>query len=513
MNVLLVHPGFPEPFIGSCRVFVGRKVSSHIPLGLVTVASLFPSDWHLWLRDLVFEDISDQDWNEADLVGITGMCVQDRQIIEIIKEAKKRGKTVLAGGGWASHFPEDVLNLGADLVVEGEAEPIFDEVLERLRSREFGAVITPAEKTHMELAPPPRFDILNLKKYLSMSVQFSRGCPFKCEFCDVTNLMGRKVRTKSPGQVLNELQALYDLGWRNRVLFTDDNFIGIPPRAKTLLKSLIPWMDSRDRPFEFFTQLSANVSSDDELLDLLAGAGFWQVCVGIESTDPETLKRTGKLHNVSLDLDKVCRKIHEAGITMIATFMIGYDNEKPGVDQRVIDFVTRNHIPEVYLHPLRATPGTELWKRLEREGRLLPEANLSIAHTPALMNFVPTRPKAEIAREAVHVYDAMYEPIGFLKRALDLLSVMEPTNAPKSSTELPPGAVQWLMISLYRQGVVYPSRWKFWRLFFSTLVKFPGRFRLFLFYCTFGVIAFEFMRDVISAVNVEMERTEGESTS
>jgi radical SAM superfamily enzyme YgiQ (UPF0313 family) len=441
------------------------------------------------------------------------MCVQDRYIIEIIEEAKKRGKTVLVGGGWASHFPEDALCIGADLVVQGEAEPIFDEVVDRLKSGKLGTVIATDVRTDLESALPPRFDILKMKKYMSMSVQFSRGCPFRCEFCDVTNLMGRKMRTKRPEQILNELQILYDLGWRNRVLLTDDNFIGIPPRAKMLLRSIIPWMESRNRPFEFFTQLSANVASDDEMLNLLADAGFWQVCVGIESTDPDTLKDAGKLHNIPLNLDEVCQKIHQAGITMIATFMIGFDNEKPGVDERVIDFAIRNHIPEVYLHPLRATPGTQLWKRLEREGRLLPESNLSIGHTPALMNFISTRPKTEIAKEAIHVYDTMYEPIGFLNRALELLEVMRPAKGTKTSVELPPGAVQWLLISLYRQGVVYPSRWKFWKLFFSTMTRFPGRFRLFLFYCTFGVIAHEFMRDVISAVKAELQRTEGVSVA
>jgi radical SAM superfamily enzyme YgiQ (UPF0313 family) len=514
MRTLLVHPGFPDPFIGICRVLDrGKTLSSHIPLGLVTIASMFPKEWPVRLRDLIFEDISDQDWAETDLVAVTGMCVQDKHIVKVIREAKKRGKTVLAGGSWVSHFPDHALHEGADLVVKGEAELIFDQVLERLRTKEFGSVISTEEKTDMKLVPLPRFDLLDMERYLCMSVQFSRGCPFRCEFCDVTNLMGRKVRSKTPDQVLTELDLLYNLGWRQRVIFSDDNFIGVPTRAKTLLKQMIPWMESKTRPFDFFAQVSANVASDDELLDLLFRADFWQVCVGIETTDPDVLKRAGKLQNIALDLDKVCEKITEAGLTMLASFMIGCDDEKPGVDRRVIDFATRNRIPEVFLFPLRATPGTDLWNRLEREGRLLPDSSVSIGHEPTLMNFVTKRPKPEIARETIYFYETAYDPIAFLERAVSLFDAMKPTNGAKSTRRIHRGAIQWVLISLYRQGAVYSSRWKFWKLFFKTLIRFPTRFRHFLFYSTMGVVSYEYFQNLISELHLEIQHMEGEGTS
>ena len=259
-----------------------------------------------------------------------------------------------------------------------------------------------------------------------MAVQFSRGCPFQCEFCDITFMYGREVRTKSPDQILQELQILYDLGWRRVVFFVDDNFIGNPSRTKDLLRKLVPWMEERGHPFDFTTQASVNLAADQELLDLMVRAGFWKVFLGIETLDRESLKDAKKFQNAAVDLDQVCEKINRAGLQIIAGCILGFDNERPGADQRLIDFASRNHIPEMFVTLLQAGPGTDLWKRLEKEGRLMFGGfNDNLGSQTGLINFLPTRPRSEIAGEFIRLYDALYDPEFYLNRSFEYLSRME----------------------------------------------------------------------------------------
>ena len=246
------------------------------PLGLITVAALLPKEWHLTLVDLIFQEISDDVWNNSDIVMITGMSVQHTSMITTVREAKARGKTVVVGGALVFHAPEEAFNAGADIVVRGEAEVVMPRLLESLRNGESGVFISADESADLETTPPARYDLLDLSAYVDMAIQFSRGCPFHCEFCDITLMFGRKVRTKTASQILKELTVLYDLGWRRLVFFVDDNFIGNVSAAKRLLQELIVWNESRGRPFDFNTQASVNLGADPELLDAMSPRRFHQ---------------------------------------------------------------------------------------------------------------------------------------------------------------------------------------------------------------------------------------------
>jgi len=498
MRVLLVNPRYPQTFWSFDKALrMLNKKCVQPPLGLLTVAALLPRDWDLRLADATVRDISEEDWRHCEVVFVTGMVNQYSEIIETIRQAKDRGKTVVVGGPMVFHAPEDAIKAGADIVVRGEAETAMPRLLEALERKESGIVIHASERTNMCDSPPPRYDLLDLNVYVDMAIQFSRGCPFHCEFCDITLMYGREVRTKSPDQILQELQLLYDLGWRRVVFFVDDNFIGNPSKAKALLRNLAPWMEERGHPFDFSTQASVNLAADSELLDLMVRASFWKVFLGIETPDKENLKQAKKFQNAAVDLDEVCEKINRAGLQIIAGCILGFDNESQGADQRLIDFASRNHIPDMFVTLLQAGPGTDLWKRLETEGRLLFEGYTdNLGSQTGLINFLPTRPRREIAEEFIHLYSVLYEPKFYLERSFECLSRME--SPPPKKAFSPPYAweLKAVFIALFRQGVLYPSRFTFWRFFWKALVKFPRRFRFFLSACIVAEHYYEYCHTI-----------------
>lgn len=453
------------------------------PLGLLTVAALLPPEWDLTFRDLTFQEISPADWEACDLLLVSGMIVQHQGIIQTIKAGKRRGKTVVVGGPWAFHFPKDALAAGADLVVKGEAELIMPQLLDGLKQRESGKVITAVGYADIEQSPLPRFDLVDLNSYQNMALQFSRGCPFNCDFCDITLMLGRRMRTKTPRQVLKELQVIDELGWRGNVFFVDDNFIGSPPKAKGLLKEMIPWMAEHGHRFDFFTQASVNMAADPELLDLMVRAGFTSVFLGIETTDVDSLVGAGKLQNAAVDLGEACHKISQAGLQITAGCIIGFDQEKPGADQRLLDFAIRTHIPKLFVTLLQAGPGTELWDRLDREGRLLSHSYEHLTNQTGLLNFTPTRPQEEITEEFIRLYELLYDPEFYhqqtLKHFLDMgpLKVKKPFSLPRLFE------VRALLIMFFRQGVLYPSRFKFWKTLLTAARKIPERLPFFLSLC------------------------------
>lgn len=498
MKVLLVNPKYPQTFWSFNRVMrmLGKRVLLP-PLGLLTVAGLLPKAWNLTLVDMTIRNVSETEWDSCDLVMVSGMISQCAGILEVVREAKRRGKTAIVGGPWAFHFPEDALKAGAAIVVKGEAETIIQELLQAVADGKTGIVIQATEKADLEKSPTPRYELLEIENYVDMAVQSSSGCPFQCEFCDITLMFGRKVRTKSPDQILNELQILYDLGWRRSVFFVDDNFIGNAPKAKTLLKALIPWMEAHGNPFVFYTQASVNLAADTEMLELMARAGFYRVFLGIETPDEESLRGAKKFQNVHADLDSVCRVITEAGLQIIAGCIIGFDGEKSGADKRLIEFAERNSIPEMFVTLLQAGPGTELWNRLKREGRLLSsDYDENFGSQTGLINFIPTRPIREIVAEFSSLYDVLYDPGAFLERTFRHFSLMK-GNPPIQKFSMPfPGELRAVFTTLVRQGILYPSRFKFWKYLFSALWNFPSRFRFFIGTCVTAEHYYEYRRTI-----------------
>jgi len=481
------------------------------PLGLITVAALLPHEWHQELVDMAFQSISEAQWDSCDVVFISGMVVQAQGILEVTREAKKRGKKVVVGGPWVFHYPEDALAAGADIVVKGEAETTIDKLLAAISSGASGEVIFSQDKADLEKSPVPRFDLLDIKSYANMAVQFSRGCPFQCEFCDITLMLGRRVRTKTPDQILAELQCLYDLGWRRWVFFVDDNFVGNVTMAKILLKRLIPWMEERKRPFGFYTQASVNMGSDDKLLELMYAAGFFRVFLGIETPDEESLIGAKKFQNVNTDLDKVCGKITQAGFQIIAGAIIGFDNEKPGAGKRLVQFAQRNHIPELFTSLLQVGPGTDLCKRMEKEKRLISLDYTYLSNQTGLINFVPTRPISEIVEEYIYVYRTLYEPREYIKRVYECFSVMDPPKIKKFFRLPYMKELRAVVVTTLRQGLLYPSRNTFWKYFFKALWNFPDRFDRYITACVEAEHYFDFRQTIYREIEFQMQAMDEET--
>jgi radical SAM superfamily enzyme YgiQ (UPF0313 family) len=484
MRVLLLYPLFPKSFwsFDKALELIGRKVSLP-PLSLTTVAAILPQTWEFRLVDRNIGYESEADWYWADLVIISGMIVQKEDMLHLIEAAKRRGKRVAVGGPYVTSVPDAAQAAGADFLVLDEGEitlPLLVEALERGETT--GVFRSNGEKPDVTTTPLPRFDLLNLNAYSDMSVQFSRGCPYQCEFCDIIVLYGRKPRTKTPAQLLAELQKLYDLGWRRSIFVVDDNFIGNKRNAKLMLRELAPWMAERGYPFSFSTEASVDLAQDQELLDLMIAANFGAVFLGIETPDTDSLSLTQKFQNTRNSLIESVQTINRAGLRVMAGFIIGFDGEKSGAGDRIIDFVEATAIPQAHFSMLQALPNTALSQRLQKEGRLLETGEANI-HQTTLINFVPTRPLVEIAHEYVRCFWDLYEPDRYLARVYRHFIDMKP-KPHKKKFKLPALIdLRALFIICWRQGLKRNTRWQFWQQLFSIIQRNPGVFKHYLTNC------------------------------
>jgi radical SAM superfamily enzyme YgiQ (UPF0313 family) len=468
MRVLLVYPVFPPSFWSFEETIrlVGRKAMLP-PLGLVTVAALLPQEWEFKLVDRNVREITESEWDWADIVMLSAMIVQKQDLLAQIREAKRRGKTVVIGGPYPTALPQECMDAGPDFLVLDEGEvtiPMFLRALEQGETS--GTFRSNGEKPDVTLTPIPRFDLLELDAYSEMSIQFSRGCPFLCEFCDIIVLYGRKPRTKTPQQTLAELNRLYELGWRRSVFVVDDNFIGNKKNVKDMLRQLKPWMIEHGYPFSFATEASVDLAQDQELMDLMRECNFGAVFLGIETPDTDSLALTKKTQNNRDSLTESVTRIARSGLRVMAGFIIGFDNEKPGAGQRIVDFVEQTAVPTATFSMLQALPDTALFKRLAREGRLIEGFGGDINQT-TLMNFVPTRPVEEIAREYVEGFWKLYDPNLFLDRVFRHFMLLKEATYPRKPRSAKK-KLNWVNLRamgtiFWRQGVVRKSRIKFWR--------------------------------------------------
>lgn len=473
MRALLVYPVFPPTFWSYEKILelVDRKVLLP-PLGLITVAAILPQDWEFKLVDRNIRPVSEEEWDWAELVIISAMIVQKDDMIDQIREAKRRGKMVAVGGPYATSVPNEPKDAGADFLILDEGEitlPMFVEAIER---GETSGIIRTSEKPDVTTTPVPRFDLLELDAYDSMSIQFSRGCPFQCEFCDIIVLYGRKPRTKTPEQLIRELDALYELGWRRSIFMVDDNFIGNKRNVKLLLRELKVWHEEHQYPFRFNTEASIDLAQDEELMDLMVECGFDAVFLGIETPDEDSLQMTKKFQNTRSSLADSVDAIIRAGLRPMAGFIIGFDGEKSGAGDRIVRFAEQTGIPTTTFAMLQALPNTALWHRLEKEGRLREKKDGNINQT-TLINFTPTRPVEEIAQEYVESFWTLYDPERYLDRTYHCFLKL---GAPKINApfKLPDWiTIRALSIVVWRQGVKRSTRWKFWHHFFSILKNNP----------------------------------------
>jgi len=512
MRALLINPPTPPSFWTfreGCSI-AGTKALLP-PLGLITMAALLPTAWELRLVDLNTRSLPPGDWEWADLVMITGMLVHRAGLLALVREAKARGKTVVAGGPYATSLPQEILDAGADFLFRGEAEKTMPLFLAALEAGETQGIFQEDGKPEMSDSPVPRFDLLRLQDYTVMSIQTSRGCPYDCEFCDVVNLYGRKPRYKKPEQVLADLEALYRLGWWGEIFISDDNFIGNRQHALAILTQLIPWMKEHTEPFGFWTQASVNLGQDLELMDLMTTANFNHIFVGVESTDPEVLGLTRKYHNVRSPLAESLGNMNKNGLSVVASFVLGFDGEKRGAGERIYEFVEALHIPIVMVNLLQALPNTSLWRRLQKEGRLLEEE--TCGDTGSLrMNYIPHRPEEEIREEFLRATERLYEPTAYLRRAYHYILNTRPTRRAlgtdtpgEQAAARPPdlgpksGKIKELPILLrliWRQGIRAPYRWQFWRQLVGVMQKNPSRKIRYLITCGLGEDMFAYHRRV-----------------
>ena len=513
MRALLIYPIFPPTFWSYEKILelVNRKVLLP-PLGLVTVAAILPQEWEFKLVDRNIRTVTEEEWKWADIVILSGMIVQKEDLLEQIKEAKRWGKLVAVGGPYTTSVPQDAKMAGADFLILDEGEitlPMFVEALER---GETSGTFRATDKPDVTETPIPRFDLLEFDAYDSMSIQFSRGCPFQCEFCDIIVLYGRKPRTKTPTQLLKELDYLYELGWRRGVFMVDDNFIGNKRNVKLLLRELKVWQAEHQYPFRFNTEASVDLAADQELMDLMVDCYFDAVFLGIETPDEESLQLTKKFQNTRTSLSDSIEKIIRAGLRPMAGFIIGFDGEKKGAGDRIIRFAEQTAIPTTTFAMLQALPNTALWHRLEKEGRLRDNKDGNINQT-TLINFIPTRPLQDIAREYVEAFWTLYDPECYLDRAYRcFLKLGSPKCHPPS--QLPSWIdVRALAIVIWRQGIKRKTRWKFWHHLFGIFKNNPGVWEHYLTLCAHNEHFLEYrqiVRDEIETQLAEFQAQESE---
>lgn len=514
MRVLLINPEFPSSFWSlqqSCTI-LGRKTLM-APLGLITVAALLPDEWEFRMADLNTRRLRPDDWDWAEIIMLSGMIVQREGMVNLIREAKQRHKTVVVGGPFATSVPQDILEAGADFLVRGEGEMTIPLYLAALRAGETRGVIEPAGRPEMTISPVPRYDLLNLNDYILAGVQTSRGCPFNCEFCDIVNLYGRKPRYKSPDQVLAELATLYNLGWRREVFICDDNFIGNQTHARAILKKLIPWQADHGEPFSFWTQASANLGQNLPLVDLLTAANFSNVFIGAESPDDAVLTGNRKYQNLKDPLGESLTNIRANGLGVVASFVLGFDQETKGAGDRIRAFVEQHNLPVVMVNLLQAFPNTALWDRLQRENRLI-DNKVSADMVDMSFNFVPARPAGEITAEYIRAVDNLYEPSNYLARAYQDILAMRPTRAAAGKSPGPKygnqkgrvplhgkfGDLMALLNLIWRQGVVAGYRRQFWRQLLGVYRQNPSRLQKYLEKCGMGENIFPIRASLLAKV-------------
>jgi radical SAM superfamily enzyme YgiQ (UPF0313 family) len=472
MNILLVHAEFPPTYwsFHYALPIAGARAALP-PLGLATVAAHLPQAWQLRLIDLNVRALADADLRWADAVLVGGMLVQAESMREVLRRARALGVRTVAGGPAPTSVPEQFAD--ADVIFGGEVEGRADQLIAAITGT--GRVRIPLDRNALpdvRLAPVPRFDLYEPGAYASTSVQYSRGCPFHCEFCDVIQLFGQVPRVKTPAQVLAELDALHAHGWRGSVFIVDDNFIGNLKEVRKLVPELTAWQRVHGNPFDFYTEASVNLAREPELLTALVGAGFTSVFVGIETPDAAALAHTGKKQNLRLDLREAVDRLSAAGLEVMAGFIVGFDTDGPGACAAQWQFLANAPIPFAMVGLLQALPGTALSRRLQREGRLRGEpAGGDPFGRP---NFDPIMDEATMLAGYAELLARVYTPENYVRRCLAFLERAPRAGTP--GTQLQPHRVAVLMRAIWMLGIRSPRRRHFWHLLGATLRRSPRRF-------------------------------------
>ena len=482
MNILLVYPMYPDTFwsFKHALKFVSKK-ASFPPLGLLTVASMLPADWNKKLIDLNATRLEDDDILWADYAFISAMSIQSDSVDEIIQRCKKLNTKIVAGGPLFTSSSEYYDNV--DHLILNEAEITLPQFLMDLEKGKPKQKYTSENWADIETTPLPLWGILTMNNYTSMNLQYSRGCPYDCDFCDITVLYGRKPRTKTKEQVIAELDILYFSGWRGPVFFVDDNFIGNKVKLKKeILPAIADWMEKRKNPFYLNTEASINLADDEQLMRLMVKAGFEAVFIGIESPNEESLVECNKTQNRNRDLISSVKKIQQAGLEVQGGFIVGFDNDPPSIFEKLTSFIQESGIVTAMVGLLNAPKGTKLQKRLENEGRMLKDFNGN--NTDFSMNFIPRMDLTILLDGYQKILNKIYSPQYYYERVIKFLKDFEPKK--KKVFHLNPNYILALFKSIVKLGVIGEERLYYWKLFFWSLFKKPQLFSLAILFTIYG---------------------------
>jgi radical SAM superfamily enzyme YgiQ (UPF0313 family) len=482
MKILLVYPQYPDTFwsFKHALKFVSKK-AAFPPLGLLTVAAMLPADWEKKLVDMNVSRLNDSDIRWADYVFISAMAVQKKSVKEVVARCRHLGVKIVAGGPlFTARFEEFD---GIDHFVLGEAEVTLQPFLEDLQAGRARHIYVSDERPDISTTPIPLWSLIDMKHYSSMNLQYSRGCPFDCEFCDIVILNGHKPRTKSKGQLIAEMDSLYEHGWRGSLFIVDDNFIGNKKKLKAeILPALIEWRDSKKYPFALNTEASINLADDEELMRLMVAAGFDVVFVGIETPNDESLVECAKYQNQNRNLVASVKKLQQFGLEVQGGFIVGFDSDPESIFQAQIDFIQRSGIVTAMVGLLNAPTGTRLYKRLEAEGRLV--GSFTGNNTDFSLNFIPKMDYDKLVSGYKHILDTIYSPREYYQRIRTFLKEYKPPRAKPG--KLQSHQIQAFFRSIWYLGIKERGKRHYWRLFVSYLMKSPPKFARFILLAVYG---------------------------
>ena len=471
MNALLIYPEFPETYwsFKHALKFLGKRAAQP-PLGLMTVAALLPANWKKRLVDTNVERLRDRDLDWADLVMLSGMHIQRESLVAIVDRCRARGLRTIVGGPIASSIPAEELR--ADHVVVGEAESLIADLARDLEQGTAKPAYHASERPAMETSPLPDLSLIKIHRYSTMAVQYSRGCPFNCEFCDIIEIYGRRPRTKAVAQMLAELDQLRAADWREAVFIVDDNFIGNKARAKELLKALAQWRSQYKTSFDFNTEASLNLADDPELMQLMRDAGFVSVFLGIETPDESGLIASNKLQNTRRSLLDSVAIIQSYGMQVMGGFILGFDTDREDIFDRMVDFIQKSGIPIAMVGLLQAMPGTQLFRRLWREGRILDAGDGD--NTCDRLNFLPRMDAAKLVEGYRSVLKQIYSCEAYYERVKLYLNRTKPRPGERVSRQrwLTRANVRAFVTSIVRQGVLGPRRWSYWKFLLAAATRY-----------------------------------------
>jgi radical SAM superfamily enzyme YgiQ (UPF0313 family) len=492
MNILLINPETPCTFwsFRNALKFISKK-SSEPPLGLLTIAAMLPESWQKRLIDMNVTNLKDTHIKWADYVFLTGMDVQKDSFKQVVNQCNRLKTPVVAGGPMCTMDYQEFL--GVDHFVLNEAEITLPLFLQDLQKGRLMRVYSSDHFPDIYQTPAPMWDLLDFKKYATISVQYSRGCPFNCDFCTITMLNGRKPRTKTPDQFINELESLYNKGWRGGVFIVDDNFIGNKKTVKNeLLPALIEWSDTRDYPFSFMTEVSVNLADDEVLVEMMVQAGFDSAFIGIETVNESSLTECSKTQNLNRDITTSIKKLHEKGIMVSGGFIVGFDNDPPTIFEQLISFIQNSGIVTAMVGLLNAPKGTKLFSRLKNENRLL--SAMSGNNMDGSLNFVPKMDYKKLIAGYKNILDTIYSQKAYYQR---VKSFLDGYNFKKRTAKtFSVRNIEALFKSIIILGIFEKGRLYFWKLVFYTLLNFPRKFALTI---TLAIYGFHF-RKVIQTI-------------